>query len=155
MATIPNDALEQVLTQYRLAWSIIPWERHCSLSTEWDDLFGDISHWLRQKRGGKAQYEYSQQAARTFRIVPFLGARAGCYSIGKKRQYMAAYECHGEGNLPDLSAFAPIDFFVAPADFDWTMIYTHEDESYGGPHFLRKDWLGAPRRRRDKRTTTD
>jgi hypothetical protein len=83
-------------------------------------------------------------------IVPFLGKNGGPYSIGKNGPRKAAYECHGDGNLPDLSAFAETDFFIVPTDFSWTMIYTHEDNFWGGPHFVCKDWLELHARKRPR-----
>ena len=121
MDTELDDKLEQFLTQCGLAWSVIPWERHTTLNNEWENLYGNCQHWLRNKEGGKAQFEYSQQPAETFLIVPFLGNVAGPQSINKPGPRKAAYECHGDGVLPDLSAFADTDFFIVPADFTWTI----------------------------------
>lgn len=148
MDTELDDKLEQFLTQCGLVWSVIPWERHMSLSKEWDNQYGNCQHWLRNKQGAKAQFEYSQQAAERFLIVPFLGNVAGPHSINKRGPHKAAYECHGDGVLPDLSAFAGTDFFIVPADFTWTMMHTHEDHGLGGPYFIRREWLGVPTRRR-------
>lgn len=148
MVAIADESLEQFLTQCGLAWSVIPKERHVSLNNEWETLYGNFRHWLRQKEGAKAQFEYSQQSAETFMIVPFLGNVAGPHSINKPGARKAAYECHGDGTLPDLSAFAPTDFFVVPEDFSWTMMHTHEDYGFGGPYFVRKDWLGPPTTKR-------
>jgi hypothetical protein len=143
MATAPDDDLEHFLTQCGLAWSVIPLQQHFNLSNKWETLYGNCSHWLRQKQGAKAQFEYSHQSAARFMIVPFLGHFGGPHSINKRGPRKAAYECHGDGTLPELSAFAPTDFFVVPDDFSWTMIHTHEDFAFGGPYFVRKDWLGA------------
>jgi hypothetical protein len=148
MPDVPDERLEQVLTQCGLGWSIIPWEQHCSLCNEWEALYGSYPHWVRSKQGAKAQFEYSQQTAETFMIVPFLGDVAGPHSIRKRCLRTAAYECRGDGSLPDLSAFAGTDFFIVPADRSWTMIHTHEDHALGGPYFVRKDWVGSPGRRR-------
>ena len=142
MAGVTDQRLEEFLTRCGLEWSVIPWERHMSLSNQWDAKYGNIQHWLRQKQGVKAQFEYSQQSATTFLIVPFLGHFAGPDSINKTGARTTAYECHGEGPVPDLSDFANTDFFIVPEDFRWTMIHTHEDYGLGGPYFIRKEWLG-------------
>jgi hypothetical protein len=142
MAAVPYEPLEQFLSHFELAWWIIPWERHCCLSNEWGTLYGNETHWLRQKQGAKAQYEYSQEKASTFLIVPYLGNIGWPHSLGKANTRPAAYECHGDGTLPDLSIFAVLDLFIVPDDWSWTMIHTHEDYEWGGPYFLRKDWLG-------------
>ncbi len=144
MATAANENLEQFLTRCGLAWSIIPLGRHINLCNEWETLYGNFSHWLREKQGAKAQFAYSQQSAEMFMLVPFLGKFGGPHSINKPGPRTAAYECHGDGTLPDLSTFASIDFFIVPDDWSWTMIHTHEDYGLGGPYFIRKDWLGPP-----------
>jgi hypothetical protein len=147
---VADERLEQFLTQCGLAWSVISWDRHVSLSNEWETLYGNFHHWLRQKEGAKAQFEYSHQTAEMFMIVPFLSNVAGPHSIDKRGSRKAAYECHGDGTLPDLSAFALTDFFIVPDDFNWTMIHTHEDYGFGGPYFVRRDWLGPPMKRRGR-----
>jgi hypothetical protein len=152
VATAPDEELEGFLTRCGVAWSVISSERHVSLTNEWEALYGNcFSHQTRMRQGAKAQYECSQQSAETFMIVPFLGNEAGPHSINKPGPRKAAYQCHGDGTLPDLSAFAETDFFISPADLSWTMIHTHEDYAFGGPYFLRKDWLGAPRRGRARK----
>jgi hypothetical protein len=145
LATVADNNLEQFLTQCGLTWSIIPLERHFSLSNHWETMYGNFSHWLRQKQGTKSQFEYSHESAEAFMVVPFLGNVGGVHSINKPGPRKAAYECRGDGPLPDLSAFAETDFFIVPGDFSWTMVHTHEDYGLGGPYFVRKDWLGSPR----------
>ena len=150
MATAADKQLEQFLTQCGLAWSLIPWERHISLTSEWANLYGDVPQWQRRKQGAKAQFEYSNQLAKTILIVPFLGSVGGMHSINKPGPRTAAYESHGNGSLPDSSGFADLDFFIVPDDWNWTMVHTHEDYGLGGPYFIRKEWLGEPRSHRDK-----
>ena len=145
MAFAADEALEQFLTKCGLTWSVIPPERHFSLGNDWNALYANVSHWLRQTQGTKAQFEYSKQSAETFMIVPFHGSVAGPLSNIKRCMRKAAYECRGDGALPDLSGFADMEFFIVPVDLSWTMIHTHEDYGHGGPYFVRKDWLGLPR----------
>ncbi len=146
VATVPDQRLEQFLTQCGLAWSIIPWVEHVSLANEWESLYGNPRCWVRRKQGAKAQFAYSQQSAAAFVIVPFLGNVAGPHSISKPGPRKAAYACQGRGTLPDLSAFAETDFFIVPVDWSWTMIHTHEDYGLGGPYFIGREWLGPPTR---------
>lgn len=148
MAGVAYEPLELFLTGCGLTWSLVQWERHCALSNKWETLYGDEALWLRQKQGAKAQYEYSQQTANTIMIVPYLGNIGWPQSLGKSGPRKAAYECHGDGPLPDLSSFAGLDLFIVPDDWSWTMIHTHEDYEWGGPYFVRKDWLGTSGRRR-------
>ncbi len=146
---VPDEKLEQFLTQGGLAWQLIPSQQHVSLSNEWETLYGNcFAYRNRHREGARAQFEYSQQSAETFMIVPFLGNVGGPHSINKRAARKAAYECHGDGTLPDMSAFANTDFFIVPTDLSWTMIHTHEDYALGGPYFVRKEWLAPPRRKR-------
>ena len=146
-----DENLEQFLTQCGLAWSAIPWERHVNLNSEWEIVYGSYSNWCRQKEGIKAQVEYSRQSAAAFMIVPFLSNLRGpiWIKIGN-RHPTAAYECHGDGTLADLSSFAQTEFFIVPEDLSWTMIHTHEDFGCGGPYFVYKDWLGPSRKRKTR-----
>jgi len=129
---------------------VIPAARHTALATEWESIYGKV--WklgLRYKHQGKALDEYSRRSAEEFFIVPFLGDHAGPTSLGRSgRQRTAGYECHGSGELPDLSGFSNLDFFVAPPDFGWTMLHTHEDYEFGGPYFVERDLLVPPTRKR-------
>jgi hypothetical protein len=93
------------------------------------------------KREARAQYEYSRREAELFLIVPFLGDHAGPHGVGKRSPRLVAYECRGNGTLPDLAPFSDLDFFIAPPDLDWTMLHTHEDYTLGGPYFIDKSWL--------------
>ncbi len=52
---------------------------------------------------------------------------------------MMAYECRGP--LVPLGNFNSVELFVSPADLDWTMVYTHEDHAFGGPYFIKAEWL--------------
>jgi hypothetical protein len=146
VATVANETLERFLTQCGLDWSVITWEQHVRLSSEWETSYGNFHQWLHYKQGAKAQFEYSCQAAQVFLIVPFLGDVVGPHSIKKPGPRKSAYQCAGSGTVPDVSTFAEIDFFVAPDDWSWTMMHTHEDCGFGGPYFIRKDWLGPPGR---------
>jgi hypothetical protein len=148
VATVPDERLEQFLTQCGLTWSVVPWEEHADLTNQWEGLYGNPHHWVHQKQGAKAQFEYAQQSSEAFRIVPFLGSVAGPHSIGTSGPRKAAYDCQGGGTLPDLSAFAGTEFFIVPADWSWTMIHTHEDYALGGPYFVRREWLGLPSRKK-------
>ncbi len=71
--------------------------------------------------------------------VVFLDSGSGVPTVSSRRHRMTGYECRGPGELPDLSAFCSLEFFVSPVDLSWTMVHTHEDLDYGGPYFVRKE----------------
>lgn len=141
-----DERLEQFLTERGLAWTAIPWEGHVVLNNEWYGVYGDPRLWLRERCGTKAQFEYDRQEVETLLLVPFLRDVAGWHSIRRPGLPRAAYELHPHGTPPNLSAFADTDFFVVPEDWDWTMIHTHEDYGFGGPYFIRREWLGTGQR---------
>jgi len=96
--------------------------------------------WLRVSPDRLAMHMSSYSQGNRFQLV-----RGG--SIPRKRT--AAYNCHSDGKLPDLSSFHNIEFFIAPTDLSWTLIHTHEDGGLGGPYFVRQDWLVPPTRKHD------
>jgi hypothetical protein len=134
-----------------VAWQTVPPDEHRRLCNEWDAVYGNafaVERRVRHRAGARAQEAYARQTADTFLIVPFLGRRGGPHDINKPGPRIAAYACRNpEGGLPGFSTFANIDFFVAPPDLECTMVHTHEDHAYGGPYFVRKEWLVPPARR--------
>jgi hypothetical protein len=144
-----NEKLEDYLKQHGVAWAVIPASRHAALENDWHSSYGKV--WdlgLRYKHGVRAQAEYAQQTTKAFVIIPFLGDSAGPHSIGKRTR-TAAYECLASSDLPDLSEFANMDFFISPPDLSWTMLHTHEDQGFGGPYFVQRKLLVPPARKRD------
>ena len=151
MKTTPDESLQDLLTEHGISWEMIPWDRHTALEKEWESYYGNV--WkleMRHKHEDQARYEYAKESAADFLIVPFLGRFSGPHLIGRRQRHPAAYECHGTGTLPDLSSFDYLEFFVAPLDLAWTMVHTHEDYGYGGPYFIRKEWLIISPSRRQK-----
>ena len=73
-------------------------------------------------------------------IVPFTSDVQGLtISVVDRRSPREAYECRGR--LVPLGMFNDIEFFVCPLDYSWTMVYTHEDYEWGGPYFMRREWI--------------
>lgn len=147
MSMVP-EKLEAFLTECGLTWDAIPRERHQALAAEWQTVYGNCFEFrCRLREGGRAQFEYSQEVAECFMVVPFLSNVGGPHSINKSGPGTAAYQCQGDGRLPDLSSFKDIDFFIMPPDLAWTMIHTHEDHGFGGPYFIRREWVVPPTRK--------
>ncbi|HVS34399.1 MAG TPA: hypothetical protein VMS17_02390 [Gemmataceae bacterium] len=107
----------------------------------WRKLYGQALQGrprIRLRVGAKAEYEYQQQLCTHYLIVPFTADVAGLpvHVLGRR---LGAYECHGP--LAPLDAFCDVELFVCPTDFAWSMVYTHEDYAWGGPYFIRAEWL--------------
>ena len=121
---------------------------HAELERQWKAVYGNVfTTGQRYMHGVRAEGEFAVHQAEQFVVVPFLGPIGGPHSIAKHHQ-TAAYVC--DGDLLPLGQFCGIDFFVSPPDMEWTMIHTHEDYGFGGPYFVKREWLvdepAAPRR---------
>ena len=90
-------------------------------------------------RATKADHEYRQQACAHYLIIPFTsnlkGLPMNVRQVGHQRLRVRRPPA-----VP--GRFYDAEFFIAPPDFEWTMVHTHEDYSVGGPYFLRREWLG-------------
>jgi hypothetical protein len=96
----------------------------------------------RLRHGPRADFEYARQPAGRWVVVP-LSAEAPGTSVSPRGPAQTGYEC--EGPPVPLGAACGLEFAVAPADLSWTMLYTHEDHAFGGPYFIRREWLpGGP-----------
>jgi hypothetical protein len=139
---IPDERLEEWLTQHAVEWSRIPADQHFALESEWNRIYGNVwTQGQRHKRRARAQHEFLNRVADEFLIVPVLGKRAGPHGIGTPNPRRCAYRCRASNGLPNLAEFANLDFFIAPPDFSWTMLHTHEDYELGGPYFIDRSWL--------------
>ncbi len=144
--------LEESLTDGGFAFEWLSVDRSWSLAAEWSRVFGTA--WdtkCRMRRGHRALHAYAQQSAAVFRIVPLARHKGGPPEICGRSERTQALECRGDGSLPDLSRFAVLEFFISPPEFTWTLVHTHEDYAYGGPYFVRREWVEAcdlPRRQR-------
>lgn len=90
------------------------------------------------RHGPNANFEYEQQSCDYFLIVPFSAGVEGT-PITPHAWRISAYECRG--SILPLGKFHCAEFFIAPPEFGWTMVHTHEDHALGGPYFLRQDWV--------------
>jgi hypothetical protein len=90
------------------------------------------------KHGNRADHEFGRQACDHYFVVPF-SANVDGLPIHVDNMMIGAYECRGP--LVSLAAFHDSEFFVCPPDLSWSMVYTHEDHSMGGPYFIRTEWL--------------
>ncbi len=86
----------------------------------------------------RAEFEYEREACDHYLIVPFTSDVPGTpvHVLGRQSD---AYECRGP--LVPLGRLHGVEFFVSPPDFVWTTVHTHEDHAFGGPYFVRAEWL--------------
>jgi hypothetical protein len=119
---------------------------HRSLENEWYEVFGNALDWhCRSISGVRAEAELLSQKTAVLFVVPFLrDSRSLPTSISTNVPRGAAYKCLG--TVLPLAGFRFEDKFVAPPDFSWCMIYTHEDHTLtNGPLFFRREWIIPPR----------
>jgi hypothetical protein len=109
---------------------------------QWIGIYGNaFCRGMRYKEGVKAQYALSQVEGGSFLLLSmpsklaFWGTSERCPEWG--------YTCNAP-QVPDLGSFCNLDFVMPAADFSWTMVYTHEDFTLGGPYFAERDWLAEP-----------
>lgn len=138
--------LEEYLSQHGVEWVVLDRDTHWALEARWERIYGKVfSLGERHRAGVRAEAEYGAERAEQYYIVSFVGSNACPYVSPVKGNVRVAYAC--TGNLVALGDFHTLEFFVAPPDFEWTMIHTHEDYGFGGPFFCRRRWLvhlGAP-----------
>jgi len=120
-------------------------QRERLTNIEWNSISRDVWRMgLRHKHDARAEEAYLRQIAPEFLIVPALGDHIGPHGLNPRTPRAPAYACRGSGQLPSLSAFGNLDFFVLPPDFSWTMVYSHEDIAFGGlsgPFYFEREWL--------------
>src|SRR5262245_44536973 len=117
-------------------------EDHRLLEREWRNVYGYVFRpRVRHRHGAKAVYEYLNEPGKRWMLVPFLSNVPGA-PMHVLAPRLSAFEC--EGPLLDLGEFSDIECFVAPPDFAWTFVRTHEDFALGGPYFVRAEWITVP-----------
>jgi hypothetical protein len=120
-------------------WSLLDSAAAIDAEQRWRKVYSQsFERQSRARTGVKANNEYLSEDCMTYLVVPFTSGVRGL-PIRVLYQQLGAYEC--EGPLVDLSSFHLVELFVAPFNFEWTMVYTHEDYAHGGPYFHRRDWI--------------
>jgi hypothetical protein len=117
-------------------------DEHQQQESAWRAIYGKaFVPRLRHRHGAKAVNEFVRETPEQWLLVPFLAPVPGTpVSPSSRRQrFLSAFECCGP--LLELGEFCGDEFFIAPLDFSWTFIATHEDYSLGGPYFVRQEWL--------------
>ena len=146
IAFFRDPKFEEYLTDHGVEWELLDEDSHRSLENEWYDEYGNALAWqCRHKIGTRAEAELQAQEDMVFLVVSFLrDSRSLPTGIGSGVPRGAAYKC--QGKILPLAGFRFQDKFVAPPDFSWCMIYTHEDYMLTrGPVFFRREWIVPPR----------
>jgi hypothetical protein len=131
--------LRDALTESGIEWKQLPDPDRLKAENAWRHTYGRAFRVRpRVRQGAKAELEYHCQTCDHYLIIPF-SARVPGLPVTVVRQFIAAYECHGP--LIPLGTFHSAEFFICPPDLSWSMIHTHEDHGFGGPYFIRADWV--------------
>jgi hypothetical protein len=130
-----DDELQEYLCQHRIEWKRLQESDCMDAETAWRRIYGHaFQKRPRVLRGVKAEHEYINQSCNEYLIVPF-SANVPNLPISVHGRALAGYACRGP--LVGLGQFCDAEFFIAPHDFSWSMIHTHEDHALGGPFFIR------------------
>ena len=117
----------------------IDWQTTIEAEQSWREKYGRaFAGRPRLRQGVKAETEYSQTNCSHYCIIPFSSNVNGT-PIQVRGPRRCGLECHGA--LVALGQFHAIEFFISPPDLEWTMVHTHEDHAYGGPYFVRMEWI--------------
>jgi hypothetical protein len=138
-ATSLDESLQGYLSQAGVEWRLLAEPERLEAEAAWRWLYGKAFRGRpRLRRGAKAEYEYQSQVCVHYLILPL---PAGISGLPMRRygRATAAYECRGP--LIALGTFCDAEFFINPPDLAWSMIHTHEDHGFGGPYFIRAEWI--------------
>ena len=136
-------ALDQELRDYLSLLSVESnvLDRNATITAEqsWREIYGDaFSQRPRMKQGTKADFAYQELLCHHYLIIPFSSNVDGI-PIQVSGRSRVGFECRGQ--LVPLGQFHTAEFFVSPTDFTWTMVHTHEDHAFGGPYFIKMEWI--------------
>jgi hypothetical protein len=131
--------LQDYLSRAGVEWRLLAEPERLGAQAAWRRVYGDAFRGRpRLRRGVKAEDEYQSQVCDHHLIVP-LSASVPGLPMHTYRRPIDAYECRGP--LVALGAFCDAEIFISPRDLAWSMIHTHEDHAWGGPYFIRADWI--------------
>lgn len=115
------------------------WQSTIETEQRWREVYGNaFTGRPRLREGVKAETEYSQTNCSRYYIIPF-SANVDGTPIQVRGPRRAGFVCRGA--LVPLGLFHTTEFFISPLDLQWTMVHTHEDHAFGGPYFVRMEWI--------------
>ena len=135
-----DEELCDYLSRSDVKWAALDESARGALEQKWREIYGRAFVGRpRLRQGGRADHAYDQESCTRCVIIPFTSNVDGlpiqvCGSRKKR-----GYECCGP--LIPLGRFCTMEFFICPSDFAWTMVHTHEDHAFGGPFFIRREWI--------------
>jgi hypothetical protein len=136
----PTSQLLAELERCQLRWAELDLKEHRQLVRQWVTLYGDLyGGGFRKRSGARAIAEAEASICGSFLVVPCRDpSNKGWNAVG------CAYRCQGDA-LPDLTEVSHfVDVFISPDDFTWTLLYGHEVDVFGGPHFTTAEWMAPP-----------
>jgi hypothetical protein len=136
------EQLPQFLSESGVEWWALEFPMQFDIESDWRSIYSQaFEKSLRMRSGFKAEFDFSQENCNHYLIVPFTSdvPRTPMNVRGRGKRVIQGFEC--QGPLVPLGQFSNAEFFVAPSDFSWTMVHTHEDHEIGGPYFIRREWI--------------
>ena len=83
--------------------------------------------------------EAEEACSGVYLVVPCRDPSASVWKAGG-----TAYRCDRH-RIPDLTeASHYVDIFISPEDLSWTLLFGHEVDVFGGPDFVRLEWMSQP-----------
>jgi hypothetical protein len=132
----PHDAIVAAFKQIGCGFREVPRSLHAGYIRYWVAIYGNFySAQRRRLIGGRAIERAQMLNTGSYLVVPCRDpSYKGWSPVG------LAYDCRCK-QLPDLTAASQyIDAFISPKDLKWTLLYGHEVDVFGGPHFSEADW---------------
>src|SRR4051794_23285847 len=117
--------LQSLLDAAGVSWRTLTDAEQVQAEAQWRAVYGRAFRGRsRLRHGARADFEYAQQPAGRWLVVPLTSGVEGTAVTPLDRQ-LDGYEC--EGPLVPLGSLCGAEFAVSPADLSWAMLYTHED----------------------------
>ena len=136
----PVEELIDALNRCHAQWSEVSAKEHLEFLRRWTELYGELHQRRTQRRSGARALAEAQEACDgELLLVPCRDpARLAWKAVGAALRFSSA-------TLPDLTDVSDyVDVFVSPPDFGWTLYFGHEVSVFGGPEFLRAEWMHPP-----------
>ena len=134
------DELKNFLTENLVSVTELDQPECFAIHKRWTSIYGRFNLETPCQYGSKAVAEFLSLPEREFLIL-FLSSRIKAFPISTNSRPCSVIRVEG---LPmDISSFHELEFAITSPAFEWTLVHTHEDWSFGGPYFIRGDHLPA------------